>query len=79
MIINRLINYQDVIKMDKWYNKPIKIFSMKRDIDYIMCIDENGSSSNLTYVLKQISKEKTYLKMINFLLLQVVYLQKKNI
>ena len=44
--------------MDKWYNKPIKIFSMKRDIDYIMCIDENGSSSNLTYVLKQISKEK---------------------
>ena len=31
---------------------------MKKDIDYVMCIDENGSSSNLTYVLKQISNEK---------------------
>lgn len=30
---------------------------MKKDIDYVMCIDENGSS-NLTYVLKQISNEK---------------------
>ena len=39
--------------MSKWYDKPTKILSMKKDIDYVMCIDENGSSSNLTYVLKQ--------------------------
>lgn len=44
--------------MSKWYDKPTKILSMRKDIDYIMCIDENGSSSNLTYVLKQISNEK---------------------
>ena len=44
--------------MSKWYDKPIRVLSLKRDIDYIMCIDENGSSSNLTYVVKQISNEK---------------------
>ncbi len=44
--------------MSKWYDKPIRVLSLKREIDYIMCIDENGSSSNLTYVLKQISNEK---------------------
>ena len=44
--------------MSKWYDKPTKILSMRKDIDCIMCIDENGSSSNLTYVLKQISNEK---------------------
>lgn len=44
--------------MSKWYDKPTKILSMKKDVDYVMCIDENGSSSNLTYVLKQISNEK---------------------
>ena len=44
--------------MSKWYDKPTKILSMRKDTDYIMCIDENGSSSNLTYVLKQISNEK---------------------
>lgn len=44
--------------MSKWYDKPTKIISMKKDIGYVMCIDENGSSSNLTYVLKQISNEK---------------------
>ena len=44
--------------MSKWYEKPTKILLMKKDIDYVMCIDENGSSSNLTYVLKQISKDK---------------------
>ena len=44
--------------MSKWYDKPTKILSMKKDIYYVMCIDENGSSSNLTYVLKQISNEK---------------------
>ena len=41
--------------MSKWDEKPTKILLMKKDIDYVMCIDENGSSSNLTYVLKQIS------------------------
>lgn len=44
--------------MSKWYDKPTKILSMRKDINYVMCIDENGSSSNLTYVLKQISNEK---------------------
>ncbi len=44
--------------MSKWYEKPTKIVSIGKDIDYIMCIDENGSSSNLTYVLKQISNDK---------------------
>ena len=44
--------------MSKWYNKPTKLLSISKDIDYVMCIDENGSSSNLTYVLKQISNEK---------------------
>ena len=41
--------------MTKWYDKPTKTLMMKKDIDYVMRIDENGSSSNLTYVLKQIS------------------------
>lgn len=36
----------EVTKMSKWYDKPTKILSMRKDIDYIMCIDENGSSSN---------------------------------
>lgn len=44
--------------MFKWYDKPTKILSIKKNIDYIMCIDENGSSANLTYVLKQILNEK---------------------
>lgn len=45
-------------KVLKWYDKPTKILSIKKDINYVMYIDENGSSSNLTYVLKQISNEK---------------------
>ena len=44
--------------MSTWYDKPTKILLMRKDIDYAMCIDENGSSSNLTYVLKQISNDK---------------------
>lgn len=44
--------------MTKWYDKPTKTLMMKKDIDYVMCIDENGSSSNLTYVLKQMSNDK---------------------
>ncbi len=44
--------------MSKWYDKPVRVLSLENNIDYIMCIDENGSSSNLTYVLKQISNEK---------------------
>ena len=44
--------------MSTWYDKPTKILLMRKDIDYVMCIDENGSSSNLTYVLKQISNDK---------------------
>ena len=45
--------------MSKWYDKPTKLLSISKDIDYVMCIDENGSSSNnLNYVLKQISNEK---------------------
>ena len=67
MILNpvlKLVDYQ-ILKlkiesdyMSKWYYKLTKILSVRKDIDYIMCIDENGSSSNLTYVLKQISNEK---------------------
>ena len=60
----KLVDYQ-ILKlkiesddMSKWYYKLTKILSVRKDIDYIMCIDENGSSSNLTYVLKQISNEK---------------------
>lgn len=44
--------------MSKWYDKPTKVLLMDKDIDYVMCIDENGSSSNLGYVLKQISNDK---------------------
>ena len=44
--------------MAKWYDKPTKLSSIGKDIVYVMCIDENGSSSNLTYVLKQILNEK---------------------
>lgn len=44
--------------MSKWYDKTTKILTIRKDIDYIMCIDENGSSNNLTYVLKQISNDK---------------------
>lgn len=43
--------------MSYWYQKPTKVLSMSKDIEYIMCIDENGSS-NLTYILKQMSNEK---------------------
>ena len=43
--------------MSNWYQKPTKVLSMSKDIEYVMCIDENGSS-NLTYVLKQMSNEK---------------------
>ncbi|MCI9586172.1 MAG: DUF3800 domain-containing protein [Bacilli bacterium] len=44
--------------MSKWYDRPTKILKMGKDIDYVMCIDENGSSNNLTYVLKQISNDR---------------------
>ena len=47
--------------MTKWYDKPTKLLSISKDIDYVMCIDENGSSNNLTYVLKQISNDKAFL------------------
>lgn len=60
----KLVDYQ-ILKLkigsdykSKWYYKLTKILSVRKDIDYIMCIDENGSSSNLTYVLKQISNKK---------------------
>ena len=41
-----------------WYDKPTKIRQLNDEIEYIMCIDENGSSNNLTYILKQISNDK---------------------
>lgn len=37
--------------MCKWYDKPTKILSLNKDIDYVMCI-------NLIYALKQISNKK---------------------
>lgn len=45
-----------------WYDKPIKIRQLSDEIEYIMCIDENGSSNNLIYILKQISNDKEVLK-----------------
>lgn len=65
--------------MSKWNEKPTKILLMKKDIDYVVCIDENGSSSNLTYVLKQISMIRRCQKMISTLPLLGVFLLKKNI
>ncbi len=44
--------------MSNWFDKPTKINSLNQNIDYIMCIDENGSSSNLTYILKQLTSDK---------------------
>ena len=44
--------------MSKWYDKPTKILEINDNIGYIMCIDENGGSNNLTYVLKQIMNGK---------------------
>lgn len=44
--------------MVKWYEKPTEISFIKKNIDYIICIDENGSSSNLNYLLKQIANGK---------------------
>ncbi len=46
----------------KWYERPTKILSINEEIDYIMCIDENGSSGNLAYILKQISNEEQVLE-----------------
>ena len=45
-----------------WYDKPTKIRKLSSEIEYIMCIDENGSSNNLTYMLKQISNNKEVLE-----------------
>ena len=45
-----------------WYDKPTKIRQLSDEIEYIMCIDENGSSNNLTYILKQISNDKEVLE-----------------
>lgn len=45
-----------------WYDKPTKIRQLNDEIEYIMCIDENGSSNNLTYILKQISNDKEVLE-----------------
>lgn len=44
--------------MSRWYDKPTEVLSIRKDIDYIMCIDENGCSNNLAYILKQISNNK---------------------
>jgi hypothetical protein len=46
----------------KWYERPTKILSINEEIDYIMCIEENGSSGNLAYILKQISNEEQVLE-----------------
>ncbi len=43
--------------MSKWYDKPTKIKEIKQNIDYIMCIDENGIS-NLINIKKQIVNGK---------------------
>lgn len=43
--------------MSKWYEMPTKTLSIKDDIHYIMCIDENGNS-DLNYILKQLSNDK---------------------
>lgn len=70
--------------MSKWYDKPTKILSIRKNIDYIMCIDENGSSSNLTYALKQISNERElseddkYFTITGCIFKKKVYLNLKN-
>lgn len=71
--------------MCKWYDKPTKILRMNKDINYIMCIDENGSSSNLTYVLKQISNDKEvseddkYFTITGCIFTKKQYMESKNI
>lgn len=65
--------------MTNWSEKPTKILLMKKDIDYVMCIDENGSSSNLTYVLSKYLMIKSCQKMISTLPLLGVFLLRKNI
>lgn len=44
--------------MSYWNEKPTKTTLFEKDIDYIMCIDENGNSNQLTYILKQISNDR---------------------
>ncbi len=41
-----------------WMDKPTKIRQLSPEIEYIMCIDENGNSNNITYILKKISNNK---------------------
>lgn len=57
----KIHNMRGGIIISRWYYKPTKIVTMDKKIDYIMCIDENGSNSNLIHVLKQIKNKKNIL------------------
>ena len=39
-----------------WNLRPTKIEDMPPYLDYVMCIDENGNSGNMAFILKQISR-----------------------
>lgn len=44
-------------KLLKWFDKPQKISNWSSDIDYVMFVDENGTS-DITNILKTISQRK---------------------
>lgn len=62
--------------MSNWFDKPTKINSLNQSIDYIMCIDENGSSSNLTYILKQLTSDKIISEDDKYFTITGVFLKK---
>lgn len=61
-----------------WYDKPTKIRQLNDEIGYIMCIDENGSSNNFTYILKQISNGKEVLEDDKFFTITGCIFKKKD-
>ena len=40
--------------MNEWWKHPQKIKFWKKNIDYVMFVDENGSEGKLKYISKQI-------------------------
>ncbi len=38
-----------------WNDRPTEIRKLSSEIEYILCIDENGTSNNLSYILKHIA------------------------
>lgn len=64
--------------MENWTEKPTEITNWPNDVDYVLCLDENGGEGNLKAVKKQLKLKKEVNINDKYFTLTGVILDKQN-